>query len=62
MKYLINDIDELLKSAVSVTLQQFFQDVVAKMGILKYIMHQQDKGHAHADPYQLFRFPERRKP
>ncbi|OOQ61404.1 ATP-dependent helicase [Mucilaginibacter pedocola] len=44
MKYLINDIDELLKSAVSVTLQQFFQDVVSKMGILKYIMQQQDKG------------------
>jgi len=44
MKYLINDIDYLLKSAVSVTLQQFFQDVIAKMGILKYIMQQPDKG------------------
>jgi DNA helicase-2/ATP-dependent DNA helicase PcrA len=44
MKFLVNDIDELLTSAVSVTLQQFFQDVVAKMGILKYIMQQQDKG------------------
>ncbi|MDB5285064.1 MAG: helicase UvrD [Mucilaginibacter sp.] len=44
MKYLINDIDELLKSAVSVTLQQFFQDVISKMGILKYIMQQHDKG------------------
>ena len=44
MKFLVNDIDELLKSAVSVTLQQFFQDVIAKMGILKYIMQQQDKG------------------
>lgn len=44
MKFLVSDIDELLKSAVSVTLQQFFQDVVTKMGILKYIMQQQDKG------------------
>jgi DNA helicase-2/ATP-dependent DNA helicase PcrA len=44
MKFLINDIDELLKSAVSVTLQQFFQNVIAKMGILKYIMQQHDKG------------------
>jgi len=44
MKFLINDIDELLKDAVSVTLQQFFQDVIAKMGILKYIMQQPDKG------------------
>ncbi|RFZ92220.1 ATP-dependent helicase [Mucilaginibacter conchicola] len=44
MKFLINDIDELLTDAVSVTLQQFFQSVIAKMGILKYIMQQQDKG------------------
>ncbi|MBK0379586.1 ATP-dependent DNA helicase [Mucilaginibacter segetis] len=44
MKFLVNDIDYLLKSAVSVTLQQFFQDVVTKMGILKYIMQQHDKG------------------
>jgi DNA helicase-2/ATP-dependent DNA helicase PcrA len=44
MKYLMNNIDELLKSAVNVTLQQFFQDVIAKMGILRYIMQQTDKG------------------
>ncbi|MBL4675638.1 MAG: ATP-dependent helicase [Mucilaginibacter sp.] len=44
MKFLINDIDELLTGAVSVTLQQLFQSVIAKMGILKYIMQQQDKG------------------
>jgi DNA helicase-2/ATP-dependent DNA helicase PcrA len=44
MKYLINDIDELLKSALSNTLQAFFQDVIAKMGILRYIMQQTDKG------------------
>lgn len=44
MKFLINDIDELLTGAVSVTLQQLFQSVISKMGILKYIMQQQDKG------------------
>ncbi|WP_184546847.1 ATP-dependent helicase [Mucilaginibacter sp. FT3.2] len=44
MKYLMNNIDELLKSAVNVTLQAFFQDVIAKMGILRYIMQQTDKG------------------
>ncbi|RFZ81338.1 ATP-dependent helicase [Mucilaginibacter terrenus] len=44
MKYLINNIDELLSSAVSITLQQLFQEVISKMGILKYIMQQQDKG------------------
>ncbi|PAW92938.1 DNA helicase UvrD [Mucilaginibacter sp. MD40] len=44
MKFLINDIDELLTGAVSITLQQLFQSVIAKMGILKYIMQQQDKG------------------
>lgn len=44
MKYLINDIDELLQSAVSKTLQALFQDVIAKMGILRYIMQQTDKG------------------
>ena len=44
MKYLINNIDFLLKESVSVTLQQFFQQVISKMGILRYIMHQQDKG------------------
>lgn len=44
MKYLMNNIDDLLKSAVNSTLQAFFQDVIAKMGILKYIMQQPDKG------------------
>jgi DNA helicase-2/ATP-dependent DNA helicase PcrA len=44
MKFLISDIDYLLKESVSATLQHFFQQVIAKMGILKYIMQQQDKG------------------
>jgi DNA helicase-2/ATP-dependent DNA helicase PcrA len=44
MKYLINNIDYLLVESVSVTLQQFFQQVISKMGILRYIMQQQDKG------------------
>ncbi|NVM67487.1 DNA helicase-2/ATP-dependent DNA helicase PcrA [Mucilaginibacter sp. SG538B] len=44
MRYLVSNIDYLLKESVSVTLQQLFQSVIAKMGILKYIMQQQDKG------------------
>jgi DNA helicase-2/ATP-dependent DNA helicase PcrA len=44
MKYLVSDIDYLLKASVSVTLQQFFQQMVSKMGILKYIMEQPNKG------------------
>jgi DNA helicase-2/ATP-dependent DNA helicase PcrA len=44
MRYLMNNIDDLLKSAINSTLQAFFQDVIAKMGILKYIMQQSDKG------------------
>ncbi|WPU99679.1 ATP-dependent DNA helicase [Mucilaginibacter sp. cycad4] len=44
MRYLVSNVDYLLKEAVSVTLQQLFQSVIAKMGILKYIMQQQDKG------------------
>jgi len=44
MKFLISDIDYLLKAAVSLTLQGFFQQMIAKMGILKYIMQQPDKG------------------
>jgi DNA helicase-2/ATP-dependent DNA helicase PcrA len=44
MKYLINNIDELLKEAVSITLQQLFQQVIGKMGILRYIMQLPDKG------------------
>ncbi|TWR30536.1 ATP-dependent helicase [Mucilaginibacter pallidiroseus] len=44
MKFLMGDIESLLESAVSETLQQFFQHVIAKMGILKYIIQQPDKG------------------
>ncbi|WP_448702228.1 ATP-dependent helicase [Mucilaginibacter sp. AW1-3] len=44
MKFLMSDIDYLLKGAVSLTLQGFFQQMIAKMGILKYIMEQPDKG------------------
>ncbi|MCC8410729.1 ATP-dependent helicase [Mucilaginibacter sp. UR6-1] len=44
MKFLMNDIDYLLKASVSLTLQQLFQQVIAKMGILKFIMQQEDKG------------------
>ncbi len=44
MKYLMTHIDDLLKASVSVTLQQLFQELISKMGILKYIMQQPDKG------------------
>jgi DNA helicase-2/ATP-dependent DNA helicase PcrA len=44
MKYLLNNIDELLKDAVSITVQQLFQQIIGKLGILRYIMHQLDKG------------------
>jgi DNA helicase-2/ATP-dependent DNA helicase PcrA len=44
MKQLMKHIEELLKSSVSVTLQQFFQQVITRMGILKYVMEQPDKG------------------
>jgi DNA helicase-2/ATP-dependent DNA helicase PcrA len=44
MKYLVNDIDYLLSYSASNTLQQLFEQVIAKMGILKYIMAQPDKG------------------
>jgi DNA helicase II / ATP-dependent DNA helicase PcrA len=44
MKYLITHIDDLMKASVSVTLQQLFQQVITKMGILKYVMEQPDKG------------------
>ena len=40
----MSDIDYLLTYSVSNTLQQLFQQVIAKMGILKYIMQQPDKG------------------
>jgi len=44
MKFLMSDIDYLLKYSVSNTLQQLFQQVIAKMGILKYVMEQPNKG------------------
>lgn len=44
MKFLMNDIDYLLKASVSLTLQEFFQQLITKMGILRYIMRQPDKG------------------
>jgi DNA helicase-2/ATP-dependent DNA helicase PcrA len=44
MKFLAADIDYLLTYSVSNTLQALFQQVIAKMGILKYIMEQSDKG------------------
>ncbi|GAB3919063.1 ATP-dependent helicase [Mucilaginibacter boryungensis] len=44
IKYLMRYIDDLLKDSVSVTLQEFFQQVINKMGVLKYIMKQPDKG------------------
>ncbi|MDB4902774.1 MAG: helicase UvrD [Mucilaginibacter sp.] len=44
MKFLVSDIDYLLTYSASNTLQQLFQQVIAKMGILKYIMQQPDKG------------------
>lgn len=45
MKFLMGNIDYLLAASVSTTIQQFFQQVIAKMGILKYIMEQPDKGY-----------------
>lgn len=45
MKFLMGNIDYLLTASVSTTIQQFFQQVIAKMGILKYIMEQPDKGY-----------------
>ncbi|RVU01798.1 ATP-dependent helicase [Mucilaginibacter limnophilus] len=44
MKFLISNIDYLLRDSVSLTLQQLFQQVIAKMGILRYVMLQPDKG------------------
>ncbi len=44
MKFLVSDIDYLLTYSASNTLQQLFQQVIAKMGVLKYIMQQPDKG------------------
>jgi len=44
MKFLVSDIDYLLTYSASNTLQQLFQQLIAKMGILKYIMEQPNKG------------------
>jgi DNA helicase-2/ATP-dependent DNA helicase PcrA len=44
MKYLITHIDDLLKASVSVTLQTLFQSLITKMGVLRYVMQQPDKG------------------
>ncbi|MES2109984.1 MAG: ATP-dependent DNA helicase [Bacteroidota bacterium] len=44
MKFLVSDIDYLLNYSASNTLQQLFQQLISKMGILKYIMQQPDKG------------------
>ncbi|MBS1501352.1 MAG: ATP-dependent helicase [Bacteroidetes bacterium] len=44
MKDLMSRIEDLLRASVSVTLQQLFQQIITRMGILKYIMEQPDKG------------------
>jgi DNA helicase-2/ATP-dependent DNA helicase PcrA len=44
IKQLIADIDYLLKASLSMTVQQFFQQVIIRLGVLKYIMEQPDKG------------------
>jgi ATP-dependent DNA helicase UvrD/PcrA len=44
MKQVVVHIDALLKASVSVTLQQLFQQVITRMGILRFIMLQPDKG------------------
>jgi DNA helicase-2/ATP-dependent DNA helicase PcrA len=44
MKYLISNIEYLLTFSASNTLQQLFEQLIAKMGILKFIMQQPDKG------------------
>jgi DNA helicase-2/ATP-dependent DNA helicase PcrA len=44
MKHLATHIDDLLQASASVTLQQLFQEMISKMGILRYIMLQPDKG------------------
>ncbi|OCX51207.1 DNA helicase UvrD [Mucilaginibacter sp. PPCGB 2223] len=65
MKFLISDIEYLLKAAASLTLQQLFQQVIAKMGILKYIMQQPDKGwhmQVLTSLFDLIKDESRRKP
>jgi DNA helicase-2/ATP-dependent DNA helicase PcrA len=44
MRQLVSDINFLLKASVSLSLQQFFQQVITCMGILKYIMERPNKG------------------
>jgi DNA helicase-2/ATP-dependent DNA helicase PcrA len=44
MIFLASDIDYLLRYSASNTLQQLFQQVIAKMGVLKFVMQQPDKG------------------
>lgn len=44
MKQLISDIEYLLKASASLSLQQFFQQVITRLGILSFIMKQPDKG------------------
>jgi DNA helicase-2/ATP-dependent DNA helicase PcrA len=44
MKFLASDIDYLLQYSASNTLQQLFQQVIAKMGILRFVMQQPNKG------------------
>jgi DNA helicase-2/ATP-dependent DNA helicase PcrA len=65
MKFLMSDIAYLLKAAVSVTLQELFQQMIAKMGILKYIMQQPDKGwhmQVLTSLFNLLKDESRRKP
>lgn len=56
MKRIIGEIDELLKDSVSLNLQQFFQQVIVKMGILAYVMRQADKGWHMEVLMNLFNF------
>jgi DNA helicase II / ATP-dependent DNA helicase PcrA len=44
MKFLASNIDYMLGKTASITLQQLFQEVISKMGILRNVMNQQDKG------------------
>jgi DNA helicase-2/ATP-dependent DNA helicase PcrA len=62
IKYLMRYIDDLLKTSVSVTLQELFQQVINKMGILKYMMKQPDKGKFMQMLTNFFDFLKERKP
>nr|WP_249665445.1 ATP-dependent DNA helicase [Mucilaginibacter sp. Bleaf8] len=44
MRHLVTDINTLLKAAVSLSMQQLFQQVITTLGILRYVMLQPDKG------------------